>query len=50
LGGGSTVMNFSGSVVASSITLSGKSQIHYDESLIGSPSGPSFYLTSWKEQ
>ena len=49
-GGGSTAMNFNGSVVANTVTLSGKSQIHYDESLVGTPVGPTFYVTSWKEQ
>ncbi len=48
-GGGSTDMNFSGSVVAKTVTLSGKSQIHYDESLIGTPVGPTYVVTSWKE-
>ena len=50
VGGGSTDLNFCGSVVANTVTLSGRSQIHYDESLIGTPVGPTYYVTSWKEQ
>ena len=50
VGGGSTDLNFCGSVVANTVTLSGNSQIHYDESLIGTPVGPTYYVTSWKEQ
>lgn len=48
-GGGSTIYNISGSVVAKSITVNGKYQVHYDESLVRKPAGPSFYLTSWRE-
>lgn len=49
VGGGSSVMNFSGSTVANTVTLSGHSQIHYDESLVATPAGPTYYVTSWKE-
>lgn len=49
IGGGSNPYDFSGSAVGRTITLSGKYQVHYDESLAGTPAGASYYITSWKE-
>lgn len=49
-GGGSSSMNFCGSIVANTVTLSGHSEIHYDESLAATPAGPTYYVSSWKEQ
>ncbi len=49
VGGGSTDLNFCGSIVANTVKLSGKSQIHYDESLLAAPAGPTYYVRSWKE-
>lgn len=46
-GGGGTIMNFIGSVQAKSLTLSGRLQFHYDESL-GTPS-KGHVITSWNE-
>ena len=48
-GGGSTPLDVMGSVVADSITMNGKSQTHYDESLVKLPVGASYVVTAWKE-
>ena len=48
-GGGSTPLDVMGSVVADSITMNGKSQTHYDESLAKVPVGASYVVTAWKE-
>jgi len=48
-GGGNNVYNLVGSVVAGSIDLNGKYQVHYDESLIQLPAGQHYYASSWRE-
>ncbi|HEX5222682.1 MAG TPA: hypothetical protein VFZ59_24210 [Verrucomicrobiae bacterium] len=48
-GGGSSDLHFVGSAVASSIKVSGHTQVHYDESLLQLPSGPHYYTTLWAE-
>ena len=47
-GGGGTPFNFSGSVSAKSLTLSGQITFHYDEALSGSVS-QRYYVSSWNE-
>ncbi len=48
-GGGSSGMNYVGSLVAKSVNISGNYAFHYDESLAGSGQQPFYYVTSWKE-
>jgi hypothetical protein len=48
-GGGNTIYNLSGSVVAKTIKVNGKYEIHYDESLRRQPAGPIYYVMSWAE-
>lgn len=48
-GGGSTIFNLSGSVVAKTINVNGKYEVHYDESLRRQPAGPIYYVMSWAE-
>jgi hypothetical protein len=50
-GGGSTTVNFVGSAVARSASISGHYAFHYDESLGGAifGGGASYFVASWKE-
>lgn len=49
LSGGTTGMNFVGSLVGNSVNISGSYSFHYDESLGGPVQQPFYYITSWKE-
>jgi hypothetical protein len=48
-GGGSTTFNLIGSAVAKTVTLNGKYQVHYDESLNQFAAGAHYYVSSWQE-
>jgi len=49
LNGGGTSMNFSGSLMASSITLNGHFNFHYDEALSRLPGFGRFLILTWNE-
>jgi hypothetical protein len=48
-GGGSTVLDYQGSIVANSASLNGHFNVHYDESLRNGGPQVSFTVTSWQE-
>ncbi len=48
-GGGTTVTDFVGCLMANSVTLNGHFNFHYDEALGGNKSFGRFLITSWNE-
>ena len=48
-GGGDSVYDFVGAVVASTITMNGHYNFHYDEALAGFPTPGHYTVTSWNE-